>query len=265
MTAAGASGHARICLPKEYGDIINHFVRPRALITFLFHTTEPPLHFCKVIEHATTTKPEKKCKFYTVIAKDLFFLSFRFLFSYLSLFSLSVLSLFSLSLSLSVLSLSQRFAPCSPPLLEAAAGGGERTGAGGREEGEEEEGGFEGLREGLEEGGREETTVLLLLGLSSSAPENEMLLLPGTSLAKSAAASAPDAISAAHWAPEALSTNPSVSSFFASKASPTPPAAARKLCQKPNGSSAVAKKVEVIVKEMSLRLEAARKVRAGVR
>ena len=85
-----------------------------------------------------------------------------------------------------------------------------------------------------------------------------MLLLPGTSLAKSAAASAPDAISAAHWAPEALSTNPSVSSFFASKASPTPPAAARKLCQKPNGSSAVAKKVEVIVKEMSLRLREAR-------
>ena len=92
-----------------------------------------------------------------------------------------------------------------------------------------------------------------------------MLDLPGTTLANSAAASASEATSAAHCAAVARSTKPSASSFLASSARPAPPAAAQALCQNPNGSSAVANRVEVIVKEMSLSEEAARKVRAGVR
>ena len=74
---------------------------------------------------------------------------------------------------------------------------------------------------------KEETIVRLLLGLLSSAPEKETFDLPGTSLAKSTAASAAEATSAAHWPREALSTNLSFSIFFAKSASPAPPAAAK--------------------------------------
>ena len=125
---------------------------------------------------------------------------------------------FSLSLSPFSLSPPQRLGPCFPLLLiisvrtlsasalvirrgrggsEAAGGGGggDRTGAGGREEDDDdddgdEEGFLQGEAEEAVDGGAPATIVLLLLGLTSSAPENEMLVLPGTTLATKAAASA---------------------------------------------------------------------------